>query len=74
MVKYSYKVHAQGTFSAKGSIGLLLFTDIMDGAFYHKILNENLFNNAYTVMENRWIFQQDNNPKHRAKETMDFLV
>jgi transposase len=74
MVKHSYKVHAWGAFSAKGSIGFLLFTGIMDGAFYREILNENLFDNAYTVMERRWIFQQDNDPKHRAKETMDLLV
>jgi transposase len=50
MVKHSYKVHAWDAFSAKGSIGFLLFTGIMDGAFYHKILVENLFDNANTVM------------------------
>jgi len=74
MVKHSYKVHAWGAFSAKGSIGLLLFTGIMDGAFYHKILNENLFDNANTVMGRRWIFQQDNDPKYKARETMDLLA
>ncbi len=74
MVKHSYKVHAWGAFSAKGSIGLLLFTGIMDGAFYREILNENLFDNANTVMGRRWIFQQDNDPKHKARETMDLLA
>src|SRR6266498_15768 len=74
MVKHSYKVHAWGAFSAKGSISLLLFTGIMDSAFYREILNENLFDNANTVMERRWIFQQDNDPKHKARETMDLLA
>ena len=57
MVKHSYKVYAWGAFSAKGSIGLLLFTSIIDGAFYREILNENLFDNAYTVIGRCWIFQ-----------------
>jgi transposase len=50
MVKHPYKVHAWGAFSKKGSIGFLLFTGIMDGAFYREILVENLFDNAKTVM------------------------
>ena len=56
MVKHSYKVYAWNAFSAKGSIGLLLFTGIMDSAFYHEILNENLFDNANTVIRRCWIF------------------
>ena len=57
MVKHLYKVHVWDAFSAKDSIGLLLFTGIMDGVFYCEILNENLFDNAYTVMGRHWIFQ-----------------
>src|ERR1043166_3030484 len=74
MVKHPYKVHVWGAFSAKGPIGILIFTCIMDGAFYREILNENLFKNANNVMGRRWIFQQDNDPKHRAKETMKLLA
>ena len=74
MVKHSYKVHAWGAFSAKGSVGFLLFTGIMDGAFYREILVENLFDNANTVMGRRWVFQQDNDPKHKARETMELLT
>ena len=69
MVKHPYKVHAWGAFSAKGPIGFLLFTGIMDGNFYREILIENLFENANTIMGRRWIFQQDNDPKHTARET-----
>ncbi len=53
MVKHSYKVHAWSAFSAKGSVSFLLFTDIMDSAFYREILVENLFDNANTVMGRR---------------------
>src|SRR6266540_1938804 len=74
MVKHSYKVHAWSAFSAKGSVGFLLFTGIMDGAFYREILVENLFDNANTVMGRRWVFQQDNDPKYKARETMELLT
>ncbi len=73
MVKHPYKVHAWGAFSAKGQVGFLLFTGIMDGAFYREILNENLFENAKYVMGRRWVFQQDNDPKHTARETKKLL-
>ncbi len=74
MIKHLYKVHAQDAFSAKGSISLFLFTGIMDNAFYHEILNENLFDNANTVMEKCQIFQQNNDLKYKAKETMNLFV
>ena len=74
MVKHPYKIHAWGAFSVKGPIGFFLFTDIMNGALYRKILTENLFDNANAIMGKNWKFQQDNDPKHKAKETMELLV
>jgi len=74
MVKHPYKIHAWGAFSVKGPIGFFLFTDIMDGALYRKILNENLFENANKIMGKNWVFQQDNDPKHTAKETKKLLA
>ena len=73
MVKHPYKVYAWDAFSAKGPIGFLLFTGIMDGNFYREILIENLFENANTIMGRRWIFQQDNDLKHTARETKKLL-
>jgi len=74
MVKHPYKIHAWGAFSVKGPIGFFLFTDIMDGALYRKILTENLFENANKIMGKNWVFQQDNDPKHTAKETKKLLA
>jgi len=74
MVKHPYKVHVWGAFSIKGRIGFLMFTGIMDGAFYREILNENLFENADSIMRRGWVFQQDNDLKHSAKETKKLLT
>ena len=45
----------------------------MDGAFYREILNENLFDNANSIMGRHWVFQQDNDPKHTARDTKKLL-
>ncbi len=38
----------------------------MDGAMYRKILDENLLPSARTLKMGRgWVFQHDNDPKHR---------
>jgi hypothetical protein len=74
MVKHPYKVHVWGAFSIKSRIGFLMFTGIMDGAFYREILNENLFENADSIMRRGWVFQQDNDLKHSAKETKKLLT
>ncbi len=46
----------------------------MDGAMYRKILDENLLSSARTLKMGRgWVFQHDNDPKHTAMATNEWL-
>ncbi|KAI4889496.1 hypothetical protein NFI96_008345 [Prochilodus magdalenae] len=60
-----------------GAIGtglLLRINGRMDGAMYHKILSDNLLPSARTLkMGHGWVFQYDNDPKHTAKATKEWL-
>ena len=44
----------------------------MDGAKYRTILEENLMESAKDLRL-RCVFQQDNDPKHKAKSTMEWF-
>jgi transposase len=72
-VKHPFKVHVWGAFCAKGIVGFHMFTENMNGELYREIVTENLFEQASQVLGRRWTFQQDNDPKHRAKLTMALL-
>jgi len=71
--KHPEKVHFWGAFSARGTIGFHMFTQNMNAEFYREILTNNLFENAHTIMGEHWVFQQDNDPKHRAIKTREFI-
>ena len=46
----------------------------MDGAKYREILSENLLASVRTLkMGHGWNFQHDNDPKHTAKATKEWL-
>lgn len=63
-----------GCFSAKGTGRLHCIEGPMDGAMYHKILDENLLPSARALRMGRgWVFQHDNDPKHTAKATKEWL-
>ncbi|KAI4875649.1 hypothetical protein NFI96_000346 [Prochilodus magdalenae] len=63
-----------GCFSAKDTGLLHRISGRMDGAMYRKILNDNLLPSARTLKKGRgWVFQHNNDPKHTAKATKEWL-
>uniref|UniRef100_A0AAZ3QYT6 Tc1-like transposase DDE domain-containing protein n=1 Tax=Oncorhynchus tshawytscha TaxID=74940 RepID=A0AAZ3QYT6_ONCTS len=63
-----------GCFSAKCTGQLHRIKRTMDGAMYRPILGENLFPSARALKMGRgWVFQHDNDPKHTAKSTKEWL-
>ncbi|KAI4885645.1 hypothetical protein NFI96_007302 [Prochilodus magdalenae] len=63
-----------GCFSSKGTGQLHRIDGKMNGAMYRKILGDNLLASARALKMGRvWVFQHDNDPKHTAKETKEWL-
>jgi hypothetical protein len=61
-------------FSAAGTGKLVRIEGIMNGAKYRPILDENLLQSENDLrLGRRFTFQQDNDPKHTAKVTLDWL-
>ena len=63
-----------GCFSSAGTGKLVRVDGKMDGAKYRAILEENLLEAAKDLrLGRRFTFQQDNNPKHTARATMEWF-
>ncbi|CDQ99879.1 unnamed protein product, partial [Oncorhynchus mykiss] len=63
-----------GCFSAKGPGRLIRVKERMNGAMYREILSENLLPSARALkMKRGWVFQHDNDPKHIARATKEWL-
>uniref|UniRef100_A0AAY5KGZ5 Tc1-like transposase DDE domain-containing protein n=2 Tax=Esox lucius TaxID=8010 RepID=A0AAY5KGZ5_ESOLU len=63
-----------GCFSAKGTGRLHRIEGRMDGALYREILANNLLTSVKALKMGRgWVFQHDNNPKHTARATKEWL-
>ncbi len=63
-----------GCFSAKGTGRLHRIEGRMNGAMYHEILANNLLPSVRALKMGRgWVFQHDNDPKHTARATKEWL-
>ncbi|KAJ4936841.1 hypothetical protein JOQ06_001427 [Pogonophryne albipinna] len=63
-----------GCFSAKGPERLIRVKERMNGAMYREILSDNLLPSARALkMKCGWVFQHDNDPKHTARATKEWL-
>ncbi|CAJ0967143.1 unnamed protein product [Ranitomeya imitator] len=63
-----------GCFSAKGPGRLIRVHESMNGAMYREILSANLLPSARALkMKRGWVFQHDNDPKHTARATKEWL-
>ncbi|KAI4903142.1 hypothetical protein NFI96_006458, partial [Prochilodus magdalenae] len=63
-----------GCFSAKGPGRLVCVHERMNGAMYCEILGANLLPSARAMkMKRGWVFQHDNDPKHTARATKEWL-
>ena len=63
-----------GCFSAKGTGRLHYIEGRMDGAMYREILANNLIPSVRALKMGRgWVFQHDNDPKHTARDTKEWL-
>uniref|UniRef100_A0AAZ3RIR8 Transposase n=1 Tax=Oncorhynchus tshawytscha TaxID=74940 RepID=A0AAZ3RIR8_ONCTS len=61
-------------FSSAGTGKMVKIDGKMDGAKYRTILEENLMESAKDLRLGRtFVFQQDNDPKHKAKSTMEWF-
>ncbi|KAK3566746.1 hypothetical protein QTP86_004447 [Hemibagrus guttatus] len=64
----------RGCFSAKGPGRLIRVKERMNGAMYREILSKNLLPSARALkMKRGWVFQHDNDPKHTARATKEWL-
>ena len=63
-----------GCFSSAGTGKLVTMEGTIDGAKSRRILDENLLDSDINLkLGRRFTFQQDNDPKHKAEATLEWL-
>ena len=74
MPKHPYKVNVWTGISRRGTTSILIFDGIMKSSFYiDSILTLGLLSFIKRVFPDRHRLQQDNDPKHTAKLTQQFM-
>ncbi len=68
------KISPRGVKIPTGPGRLICVKERMNGAMYREILSENLLPSARALkMKRGWVFQHDNDPKHTARATKEWL-
>lgn len=74
MPKHPYKLHVWTGISRRGTTSILIFDGIMKSSFYFdSILTLGLLPFIKRVFPDRHRLQQDNDPKHTAQLTQQFM-
>jgi transposase len=72
--KFPEKVQVWGAISSKGKIGIHIFQGNMNAEGLIRIYKESLCTQAKKAhYPDQWVLAQDNDPKHKAHATQDFL-
>lgn len=71
--KHSAKFHVWGAISSRGTTPLCIFQENLTSQLYTDILEGYLLPTAEVLYPDGWVFQQDNDPKHRARHSQDWL-
>ena len=67
------KVHVWGCMSAKGVGELRILTRNVNSDYYVEILGKEMVESGRPLMNDYFVFQQDNAPAHKSKKSMGWL-
>jgi transposase len=72
-IKFDKSVMVWGCFSSAGVGDIYIIDDTLTSAKYVRILSTYMVPSASRLIGSEYIFQQDNDPKHTAKNTKDWF-
>lgn len=72
--KHPGSVNVWGCFGRRGFGSIHIFRENLTGELYRDILNTHLRQSAAACVPARWVFQDDNDPKHRSRVAKQWLA